>query len=139
MPSRHPLHRIKRVVDAARHSLDTAFAGLYTGEGRPPIASGRLLLARLVQILFSIRSARRLVDHLECNLLFQRFVGPSIGEPLGVPTVFTNNRDRLLNTAMARKLLAAVLTHERCRATWITAPSATRGTAPSLASRGEQG
>src|SRR5690606_13981686 len=89
------------------------FERLYAGEGRPSIAPERLLRAALTQILFSIRSERQLMEQLEYNLLFRWFVGLSIDEPVWVPTVSTKNRDRLLTTDMSRKLMAAILAHEK--------------------------
>jgi len=113
VPARHPLRQIKSVVDAALISLDADFAALYAIDGRPSIAPERLIRASLVQILFSVRSERQLMEQLEYNLLFRWFVGLSVDEAVWVPTVFTKNRDRLLNTEMAQKLLAAILAHEK--------------------------
>jgi transposase len=113
IPARHPLRKIKGVVDAALASLDADFAALYADEGRPSIAPERLLRASLVQILFSIRSERQLMEQLQYNLLFRWFVGLAIDEPVWVATVFTKNRDRLINTEMSQKLLAAILAHEK--------------------------
>jgi transposase len=113
VPARHPLRKIKGVVDAALVSLDAEFETLYADEGRPSIAPERLLRAALVQILFSIRSERQLMEQLEYNLLFRWFVGLSIDEPVWVPTVFTKNRDRLLTTDMSQKLMTAILAHEK--------------------------
>ncbi len=113
VPARHPLRKIKTVVDAALHDLDAEFAPLYAVDGRPGIAPERLLRAALVQILFSIRSETQLMEQLQYNLLFRWFVGLSIDEPVWVPTVFTKNRDRLLNAEIARKLMAAILAHEK--------------------------
>ena len=113
IPTRHPLRKIKGVVDAALISLDADFEALYADEGRPSIAPERLLRASLVQILFSIRSEAQLMEQLQYNLLFRWFVGLSIDEPVWVATVFTKNRDRLLNTEMSQKLLAAILAHEK--------------------------
>jgi transposase len=113
VPARHPLRKIKGVVDAALASLDAEFERLYADEGRPSIAPERLLRAALVQILFSIRSERQLIEQLEYNLLFRWFVGLSIDEPVWVPTVFTKNRDRLLTRDMSQQLLAAILAHEK--------------------------
>jgi transposase len=112
VPRRHPLRRIKAVVDAALVSLDAEFDKLYAADGRPSIAPERLLRASLVQILFSIRSERQLMEQLEYNLLFRWFVGLSIDADVWVPTVFTKNRDRLLTTDMSKKFLAAILAHE---------------------------
>lgn len=113
VPARHPLRKIKAVVDAALAALDAEFETLYADEGRPSIAPERLLRAALVQILFSIRSERQLMEQLEYNLLFRWFVGLSVDEPVWVPTVFTKNRDRLLTTDMSQKLMAAILAHEK--------------------------
>jgi transposase len=113
VPARHPLRKIKAVVDPALASLDADFNRLYAGEGRPSIAPERLLRAALIQILFSIRSERQLMEQLEYNLLFRWFVGLGIDEPVWVPTVFSKNRDRLLTTDIARKLMAAILAHEK--------------------------
>ncbi len=112
IPRRHPLRKIKSILDAALASLDADLEQLYAGEGRPSIAPERLLRASLVQILFSIRCERQLMEQLQYNLLLGWFVGLSIDEPVWVATVFTKNRDRLLNTEMAQKLLAAILAHE---------------------------
>ena len=113
VPARHPLRKIKAVVDPALASLDADFNRLYAGEGRPSIAPERLLRGALVQILFSIRSERQLMEQLEYNLLFRWFVGLGIDEPVWVPTVFSKNRDRLLTSDIARKLMAAILAHEQ--------------------------
>lgn len=113
IPARHPLRKIKAVVDVALVTLDADFERLYAGDGRPSIAPERLMRAALVQILFSIRSERQLMEQMEYNLLFRWFVGLSVDEPVWVPTVFTKNRDRLLTTEMSRKLMAAILAHEK--------------------------
>lgn len=113
VPARHPLRKIKAVVDAALVSLDADFDMLYADEGRPSIAPERLLRAALVQILFSIRSERQLMEQLRYNLLFRWFVGLSIDDPVWVPTVFTKNRDRLLTTDMSQKLMTAILAHDK--------------------------
>ena len=112
VPARHPLRPIKGVVDAALADLDAAFAPLYASGGRPSIAPERLLRAALVQILFGVRSETQLMEQMQYNLLFRWFVGLSIDDPVWVPTVFTKNRDRLLNADIAKKLMAAILAHE---------------------------
>lgn len=116
VPPRHPLRKIKAVVDPALSSLDADFDRLYAGDGRPSIAPERLLRAALIQILFSIRSERQLMEQLEYNLLFRWFVGLGIDEAVWVPTVFSKNRDRLMTTDIARKLMAAILVHEKVAA-----------------------
>src|SRR5579864_7293859 len=112
VPAGHPLRKILLVVNAALLALDAEFARLYAGDGRPSIAPERLLRAALIQILFSIRSERQLMEQMQYNLLFRWFVGLGIDDAVWVPTVFTKNRDRLLNTDIARKFLAAILAHK---------------------------
>src|SRR5262245_23289270 len=109
IPARHPLRLIREIVNAGLAQLDADFAGLYAAEGRPSIPPERLLRAALIQILFSIRSERQLMEQMQYNLLFRWFVGLGIDDPVWVPTVFTKNRDRLLTTEIARKFLAAIL------------------------------
>ena len=100
-------------MNAALATLDAAFAELYCADGRPSIAPERLLRAALIQILFSIRSERQLMEQMQYNLLFRWFVGLGIDDPgCGFATVFTKNRDRLLNTDIARQFLAAILAHK---------------------------
>lgn len=111
IPPRHPLRKVRRIVDDALRSLDAEFDRLYSAEGRPSIAPERLMRASLIQILFSVRSERQLMEQMQYNLLFRWFVGLGIDDPVWVPTVFSKNRDRLLTTDMSRKFLAAILTH----------------------------
>lgn len=111
IPARHPLRKIRQVVNEALSSLDAEFAALYTDFGRPSIAPERLIRASLLQILFSVRSERQLMEQMQYNLLFRWFVGLGIDDPVWVPTVFTKNRDRLLSTEMSRKVMAAILAH----------------------------
>jgi transposase len=109
IPGIHPLRKMRTLVNAALSALDAEFAKLYAAEGRPSIPPERLLRAALIQILFSIRSERQLMDQMQYNLLFRWFVGLGIDDPVWVATVFSKNRDRLLNADIARKLLAAIL------------------------------
>ena len=111
IPARHPLRKVRQIVNDALASLDAEFDRLYSAEGRPSIAPERLLRASLIQILFSVRSERQLMEQMQYNLLFRWFVGLGIDDPVWVPTVFTKNRDRLLTTDMSRKFLAAILAH----------------------------
>jgi transposase len=111
IPARHPLRKVRQVVNDALASLDADFDRLYSAEGRPSIAPERLMRASLVQILFSVRSERQLMEQMQYNLLFRWFLGLGIDDPVWVPTVFTKNRDRLLTTDMSRKFLAAILAH----------------------------
>jgi transposase len=111
IPARHPLRQVKRIVDEALASLGAEFDRLYAAEGRPSIAPERLMRASLIQILFSLRSERQLMEQMQYNLLFRWFVGLGVDDAVWVATVFTKNRDRLLTTDMSRKFLAAVLAH----------------------------
>ena len=111
IPARHPLRTIRQVVNDALASLDAEFAALYTDFGRPSIPPERLIRASLIQLLFSVRSERQLMEQMQYNLLFRWFVGLGIDDPVWVPTVFTKNRDRLLTTEMSRKVMAAILAH----------------------------
>ena len=111
IPARHPLRKVRQVVNDALASLDAEFNILYSAEGRPSIAPERLIRASLLQILFSVRSERQLMEQMQYNLMFRWFVGLGIDDPVWVPTVFTKNRDRLLTTDMSRKFLAAILAH----------------------------
>ena len=111
IPAKHPLRKIRQVVNDALASLDGEFAALYADFGRPSIAPERLIRASLIQILFSVRSERQLMEQMEYNLMFRWFVGLGIDDLVWVATVFTKNRDRLLTTDMSRKVMAAILAH----------------------------
>jgi len=111
IPVTHPLRKIRQVVNDALASLDTEFEALYVDFGRPSIAPERLIRASLIQILFSVRSERQLMEQMEYNLMFRWFVGLGIDDPVWVPTVFTKNRDRLMTTEMSRKVMSAILAH----------------------------
>ena len=111
IPARHPLRKIRRVVNEALTRLDDDFEALYTDFGRLSIPPERLIRASLIQILFSIRSEWQLMEQMLYNLLFRWFVGVGIDDPVWVATVFTKNRDRLLTTDMSRKVMAAILAH----------------------------
>ena len=111
IPVNHPLRKIRRAVNDALASLDAEFEALYVDFGRPSIAPERLIRASLIQILFSVRSERQLMEQMEYNLMFRWFVGLGIDDPVWVPTVFTKNRDRLMTTEMSRKVMAAILAH----------------------------
>ena len=111
IPAQHPLRKIRRVVNDTLASLDAEFEALHVDFGRPSIEPERLIWASLIQILFSVRSERQLMEQMEYNLMFRWFVGLGVDDPVWVPTVFTKNRDRLLTTEMSRKVMAAILAH----------------------------
>ena len=109
IPGDHPLRAIRQLVDEILRSLSRDFDALYAKTGRPSIPPERLLRAQLLQIFYSIRSDRLLMEQLDYNILFRWFVGLSMDEPIWNPTVFTKNRDRLLNQDLAREFLRRVV------------------------------
>ena len=109
VPADHPLRRIRALADEALASLNDRFADLYSWTGRPSIAPEMLLRATLLQAFFSVRSERLLMEQIDYNLLFRWFVGLPMDAPAWHPTVFTHNRDRLLEAEVAREFLAALL------------------------------
>src|ERR1700710_2880762 len=113
IPSNHPLRLIRNVADEALKALDAQFAALYSKEGRPSIPPEQLLRALLLQAFYTIRSERQLMEQLNYNLLFRWFVGLSVDDPVWVATVFSHNRDRLLDGDIAQKLLTAVIAQPR--------------------------
>jgi transposase len=112
VPAGHPLRLIRRIVNEVLAALDGEFAKLYGDGGRPSIAPERLLRALLLQVFYTIRSERQLIEQLNYNLLYRWFVGLGVDEPVWVPTVFTKNRERLLEAEVAHKFLAALLNHK---------------------------
>jgi transposase len=115
VPAGHPLRPIRSMVDEALIQMDGRFAAIYGDEGRPSIAPERLLRALLLQMLYSVRSERMLMEQLEYNLLFRWFVGLSANEPVWHPTVFTKNRDRLLEGAVAEEFFSQIVGQARDR------------------------
>jgi len=113
IPRRHPLRRVKELVEVSLARLGRDFDRMYASEGRPSIAPEKLLRAQLVQALFTIRSERQLMEQLDYNLLFRWFVGLGIDEPVWDPTTFTKNRDRLLDHDIARRFFEEVLSQAR--------------------------
>jgi transposase len=109
VPSDHPLRAIRALVDDILREMSGEFAGLYSQIGRPSIPPERLLRAQLLQIFYSIRSERLLMEQLDYHILFRWFVGMDMDEPVWAPTVFTKNRDRLLNQAIARAFFRQVV------------------------------
>lgn len=109
VPADHPLRAIRTLVDAVLREMSEEFDGLYARVGRPSIPPERLLRAQLLQIFYSIRSERLLMEQLDYNLLFRWFVGMDMDEAIWAPTVFTKNRDRLLNQEIARSFFRRVV------------------------------
>src|SRR5258707_15728807 len=105
----HPLRGIRAMTGAALRELSAEFDGLYARGGRPSIAAERLLRALLLQILYSRRSERLLMEEMNYNLLFRWFVGLEMDDEVWDVTVFTKNRERLINGGVSQELLEAVL------------------------------
>lgn len=109
VPSDHPLRAIRRLVDDILGEMSPDFDKMYAAVGRPSIPPERLLRAQLLQVFYSIRSERLLMEQLDYNILFRWFVGLDMDEPIWAPTVFTKNRDRLLTQELARNFLRRVV------------------------------
>ena len=113
VPANHPLRPIRAMVDEALKALDGRFSQIYGEDGRRSIPPERLLRALLLQMLYTVRSERMLMEQLEYNLLFRWFVGLSANEAVWHPTVFTKNRDRLLEGAVAEEFFSLIVSQAR--------------------------
>ena len=113
IPADHPARQIRALVDRALARMDAELEKLYSATGRPSIAPERLLRATLLMILYSIRSERQLMEQLNYNLLFRWFVGLEMDDAVWDVTVFTKNRERLIEGAVSQQLLEAVLVEAR--------------------------
>jgi transposase len=105
VPQNHPLRAVRKMVNQALKNIESLLSGMYAADikgGRPSIAPEKLLRAMLLQIFYSIRSERMLMEQTQYNLLFRWFIGLSMDDTVWVPTVFTKNRERLIN--MTRSL-----------------------------------
>jgi len=116
VPKDHPLRAIRAMVDVALRNMGSQFDAMYAKVGRPSIAPEKLLRALLLQVLYTVRSERMLMEQLDYNLLFRWFVGMNIDDPVWDVTVFTKNRERLLAAGVANTLFAEVLAQARSRA-----------------------
>ena len=108
VPADHPLRAIRALTDTALRSLSADFARLYSRTGRPSIPPEQLLRALLLQVLYTVRSERLLMEELNYNLLFRWFVGLNMDDPVWHPTTFTKNRDRLLAGDVAAGFFDAI-------------------------------
>src|SRR5881628_2984659 len=115
VPKDHPLRPIRKMVDAVLADLSRCFSRLYSDVGRPSIPPEKLLRALLLQVLYTIRSERQLMEQLDYNLLFRWFVGLEMDDPVWNATVFTKNRERLLGEEMARAFFDRVVAQARER------------------------
>lgn len=109
VPADHPLRPIRVMTDAALQRLSPRFEALYAKTGRPSVPPEKLLRALLLQVLYSVRSERMLMEQLEYNLLFRWFVGLAMDDTVWTPTTFTKNRDRLLTGDIARAFFEDVV------------------------------
>ncbi|GGE70790.1 hypothetical protein CR103_17550 [Massilia psychrophila] len=111
IPETHPLRRLRILVDGILQSMSAEFAPLYSRRGRPSIAPERLLRASLIQTLFTIRSERQLVQHIEYNLLYRWFVGMNIDEAV-LPSMASAYVARM----MASRVRSTLFRHGAARA-----------------------
>jgi len=115
VPQDHPLRLLRVMTDEALRELQPRFHKLYAKTGRPSIAPEKLLRALLLQALYSVRSERLLMEQLDYNLLFRWFVGLNMDDAIWDVTVFTKNRERLLDGDIAEAFFQAVLQQARER------------------------
>jgi transposase len=115
VPKDHPLRAIRSMVDVALRNMGPQFEAMYAKVGRPSIAPEKLLRALLLQVLYTVRSERMLMEQLDYNLLFRWFVGMKVDDAVWDVTVFTKNRERLLAADVAKTLFAEVLAQARSR------------------------
>src|ERR1035437_2182101 len=113
VPADHPLRAIRGMVNAALRDLSPEFNKIYSAFGRPSIPPERLLRALLLQVLYTVRSERMLMEQLEYNMLFRWFVGLNMDDATWDVTVFTKNRERFLDGEIAEKFFAAILDQAR--------------------------
>ena len=105
----HPLRAMRKMVDEVLSALSPQFGRMYAREGRPSIAPEKLLRAQLLQLLYSVRSERLLMEEIDYSILFRWFVGLNLDEAVWDATTFTKNRDRLLEAEVAHQFLAQVV------------------------------
>jgi transposase len=109
----HPLRAIRELTDEILKRMSPLFDAMYAEGGRPSIAPEKLLRAQLLQMLYSVRSERLLMEEIDYSILFRWFVGLNLDDAVWDATTFTKNRDRLLEAAVAKEFLAQVV--ERAR------------------------
>ena len=114
----HPLRKIRAMADEALSNMSRRFDGMYSKIGRPSIPPEKLLRAQLMQMLYSIRSERLLMEEIDYSMLFRWFVGMNLDEPVWDVTVFTKNRNRLLEGDVAREFLCEIV--RQAQATGLT-------------------
>lgn len=115
VPKTHPLRGIRKLVDAALQQVDGLLGSMYPPTGRASVAPEKLLRALLLQVLYSVRSERQLIEQLDYNLLFRWFVGLEMDDPVWDHSTFSKNRQRLIDADAARALLLAVVEAARAQ------------------------
>ena len=115
VPDDHPLRLIREIVNDVLGSLSSEFETLYSHMGRPSIPPEKLLRALLLQVFYSIRSERQLMEQLNFNMLFRWFVGLGLDDGVWDASAFCHNRDRLLEAEVSAQLLAGVIQHHKVR------------------------
>src|SRR6201999_352006 len=105
----HPLRKIRLMADEALNNMSERFDGMYAKTGRPSIPPEKLLRAQLIQMLYSVRSERLLMEEIDYSMLFRWFVGMNLDETVWDATVFTKNRNRLLEGDVGREVLCEVI------------------------------
>ncbi len=113
VPADHPLRPLRKLVNSVLHDMSRSFSRLYSLQGRPSVPPEQLLRALLLQVLYSIRSERMLMEQLDYNLLFRWFVGMNMDDRVWSATTFSKNRDRLLGGDIAEEFFERIL--ERAR------------------------
>jgi transposase len=108
VPGDHPLRAVRKLTDAVLLTLSPEFEALYAASGRPSIAPEYILRALLLQVFYSVRSERLLVEQIDYNLLFRWFVGLGMDDAVWNHAVFSKNRDRLLTSDVAQRFFAEV-------------------------------
>jgi transposase len=109
VPANHPLRALRKLIDEALRDLDAQFNRLYADEGRESVAPERLIRASLLQVLYTIRSERQLVEQIRYNLLYRWFVGLESEDRVRHHATFSKNRERLLDEALMSQLFESVL------------------------------
>src|SRR5689334_8072234 len=109
----HPLRTIRAMADQALVNMSERFDAMYAKTGRPSIPPEKLLRAQLIQMLYTVRSERLLMEEIDYSVLFRWFVGMNLDEPVWDVTVFTKNRNRLLEGDVAREFLMEILNQAR--------------------------
>src|ERR1700744_4557624 len=113
VPAGHPLRKVLDITDRVLDKMSDSFCQMYSKMGRPSIAPEKLLRALLLQVLYTVRSERMLMEQLDYSLLFRWFVGLGVDDPVWHPTTFTQNRDRLLEHEVSKRFFAEILTQAR--------------------------